>query len=154
MTGGGSQRRGDEGVAAVELAIILPVFLAVVLGGIAFGLVFREQTMLRNAAANAAAYAAVQPCNLGDSTSGITFQALAELNHVSVLKPDATVTTTFLDSSGTALTGTDACLSASQVEVTVSAPYNDVSGALLGVIGLASGNVVAQDTVQIQGRLQ
>jgi len=148
---------GDQGVAAVELAIILPVFLAVVLGGISFGLVFREQIMLRNAAANAAAYAAVQPCDLGDSTSGITFQALAELQHVSVLKPessDVNVATTFLDGSGAEVTGSDACLSAAQVEVTVTAPYNTVSSALLGVVGLASGNIVGQDIVQIEGRLQ
>lgn len=149
MTGGGSKRRGDQGVAAVELAIILPVFLAVVLGAIAFGLVFREQIMLRNAAANAADYAASQPC----ASSGITSQALAELSQVSVLRPSASVTTTFLDSSGNELSGTGACLAASQVVVSVRAPYNAVSNALLSVFGI-SGDVVGQDVVNIQGRLQ
>jgi len=154
---GGDCDSGDQGVAAVELAIILPVFLAVVLGGIAFGLIFREQIMLRNAAANAASYAAVQPCDLGDSSSGITFQALAELQHVTVLQPkssDVTVTTTFVDSNGNALTGSDACLSASQVEVSVKAPYNSVSDGLLSVFDLSGGDVVGQDVVQIQGRPQ
>ncbi len=148
--------RDDEGVAAVELAIVLPVFLAITLGAIDFALAFRQQIMLRNAASNAAAYAAVQPCDLGDSTSGINFQALAELEHVSVLKPDptdVTVTTTFTDNSGSAVTSGDACTTASRVEVTVAAPYNLITGTFLGVFGVPQTmHVIGQETVQIQGR--
>ena len=58
---------GDRGVAAVELALVLPVFLALVFGAIDFGLGFRQQIMLHNAASNAAAYAAVQPCDTRDN---------------------------------------------------------------------------------------
>lgn len=143
----------DEGVAAVELAIVLPVFLALTLASIDFALAFRQQIMLRNAASNAASYAAVQPCDLTGVT-GITDRATNELQNVSVLKPTSvTVTTAFTDSSGAVLTASDACSSASEVEVMVSAPYNLITGDVLGLFGVPQQlTVTGQETVQIQGR--
>ena len=53
----------EHGAAAVELAILLPVFLAITLAAVDFGLAYRQQLMLHNAASNAANYASVQPCD-------------------------------------------------------------------------------------------
>src|SRR4051795_3624978 len=118
------RRNGDDGVAAVELAILLPVFLALTLAAIEFALAFRQQIMLRNAASNAAAYAAVQPCSLTGGTTNITQQATSELRSVTVLKPtNVVVTTTFTDGAGAAITGVDACTSGTRADVTVTAPY-------------------------------
>lgn len=147
-------KSNDEGVAALELALVLPVFLALILASIDFALAFRQQIMLRNAASNAAAYAAVQPCDLGNATSGITYQALAELQHVTVLKPsNEAVTTSFTDSAGASVTGVDACLTAAQVQVTVTAPYNLITGDVLGVFGVPQTlNVSGHETVEIEGK--
>src|SRR4051794_36241098 len=149
-----SSRPRDEGIAAVELAIVLPVFLALTLAGIDFALAFRQQIMLRNAASNAAAYAAVQPCSLTGGTTNITQQATTELQSVSVLKPtDVVVATAFTDGSGTQVTGADACAAGTRVQVTVSAPYNLVTGTFLGAFGVPqSVTVTGVETVQIVGR--
>src|SRR4051794_16056856 len=126
MTRKESRQRRDEGVAAVELAILLPVFLALTLAAIDFALAFRQQIMLRNAASNAAAYAAVQPCDV----SGVQDRASQELNGVTVLKPDISVPPPkYVGGSGT-------CLTATQVQVTVSAPYNLITGSFLGTFGV------------------
>lgn len=144
------RHRRDEGVAAVELALVLPVFLALTLGLIDFALAFRQQIMLRDAASNAATYAAVQPCD----TTTITQDATDEIQNVSVLKPtNPVVTLSFTDSSGTVLTTSDACSTASQVEVSVSAPYDLLTGSFLSLFGVPSSLTVSgQETVQIQGR--
>jgi Flp pilus assembly protein TadG len=147
-------RRNDDGVAAVELALVLPVFLALVLASIDFALAFRQQIMLRNAASNAASYAAVQPCDLGNPASGITYQALADLQHVNVLKPsNVVVSTSFTDSNGAPATGISACQTAAQVQVTVTAPYNLITGDLLGAFGVPQTLTVSgHETVQIEGK--
>lgn len=145
----------DAGVAAVELAIMLPIFLAITLAAIDFALAFRQQIMLRNAASNAAAYAAVQPCNLDSGTTNITQQATSELQDVTVLKPDPVTVPTpgYLDANGNELTGTDACTTAAQVQITVTAPYHLITGDFLSVFGVPQTLTVSgQETVQIQGR--
>jgi Flp pilus assembly protein TadG len=145
----------DEGVAAVELAILLPIFLALTFAAIDFALAFRQQIMLRNAAANAASYAAVQPCNLDSGTTNITEQATRELQHVSVLKPDpvTVLPPTYMDSNGDDVTGTDACTTATQVQITVSAPYDLITGTVLGIFGVPQSLTISgQETVRIVGR--
>jgi len=128
-------RHDDRGVAAVELALVLPVFLALVFGGIDLGLAFREQIMLRNAASNAAAYATVQPCDLTGST-GVTYRATNELQNVGVLAPsNVSVAESFTDSGGSPLAGT-ACITAYAVTIKVSADYNLLTGHLLGLFGV------------------
>ena len=137
----------DDGVAAVELAILLPVFLALTLAAIDFGLAFRQQIMLRNAASNAAAYASVQPCD----TAGIDSDATKEIQSVSVLKPVlSTPQIVYLDSSGGVVTD---CTTAYQVRVTVSAPYSLLTGAVLSMFGVSNTLTVSgQETVRIEGK--
>lgn len=143
----GRARESDSGAAAVELAILLPVFLAITLAAIDFGLAFRQQLMLHGAASNAAEYASVQPCD----TSGIDSDAAAELQNVNVLKPAlSTPQLVFMDASGSAVTD---CMTAYKVKVTVSAPYSLLTGSFLGVFGVPSSvDVSGQETVRIQGR--
>lgn len=140
-------RETDAGIAAVELAILLPVLLALTCAAVDFGLAFRQQIMLRNAASNAAAYAAVQPCD----TAGIDSDAANEIQGVSVLKPAiSTPQIVFTDASGAVVTD---CLSASQVQVTVSAPYTLLTGSFLhGLFGIPTAVTVdGQETVRVQG---
>lgn len=139
--------RNDAGAAAVELAILLPVFLGLTLAAIDFGLSFRQQLMLRNAASNAATYASVKPCD----TAGIDAAATTELQNVSVLRPTiGTPQILFLNSSGS--TGGD-CTTANQVEVTLSAPYSLLSGTFLSWFGVPSSITVSgHETVRIEGR--
>jgi Flp pilus assembly protein TadG len=128
-------RTGDQGVAAVELALVLPVFLALIFAAIDFALAFREQIMLRNAASNAAAYAAVQPCDL-TGTTGITYRASSELQSVSVLAPsNVSVAESFSDATGTELPST-ACTTAYSATITVNAQYNLLTGGFLGIFGV------------------
>lgn len=141
------RQSSEHGAAAVELAILLPVFLAITLAAVDFGLAYRQQLMLHNAASNAANYASVQPCD----TAGIDGDAASELQNVSVLKPAlSTPQIFFMSSSGSVVTD---CLTAYKVKVVVGAPYSLVTGAFLGVFGVPSSiNVSGQETVRIQGR--
>lgn len=139
---------GDEGLAAIELAILLPVLLALILAAVDFGLAFRQQIMLRNAASNAAAYAAVQPCD----TAGIDSDASAELQNVSLPAPViSTPQIVFTDASGAVVTS---CLNATQVQVTVSAPYTLLTGTFLhAFFGVGTTlNVSGRETVRVQGK--
>ncbi|HSH59545.1 MAG TPA: TadE/TadG family type IV pilus assembly protein [Acidimicrobiales bacterium] len=52
---------GDEGQAAVELALVLPLLALLLLGMVQVGLVVRDQVMLTHAAREAAREAAVDP---------------------------------------------------------------------------------------------
>jgi Flp pilus assembly protein TadG len=63
------RRRGEDGAAAVELALITP-FVAMLLAGIvAFGIVFAQQLSLGNAARQAARYSVVADRTCGQITS-------------------------------------------------------------------------------------
>jgi Flp pilus assembly protein TadG len=137
----------DDGLAAVELAILLPVLLGLVLAAIDFGLAFRQQIMLRNAASSAAQYAAVQPCD----TAGIVSKAKTELQNVSVLKPTPSLSPApvFMDQSGSPAGD---CTTAYQVRITVSASYTLLTGGFLGLFGVPNSVPVSgQQTVRIQG---
>ncbi len=54
-------RAGDEGQAAVELALVLPLLALLLLGMVQVGLVVRDQLLLTHAAREAAREAAVDP---------------------------------------------------------------------------------------------
>ncbi len=57
----GRTREGDEGAAAVELAIILPIFIILIFGIIEFGLAFNRMQGVHAAAREAARFGAVTP---------------------------------------------------------------------------------------------
>ena len=54
-------RRGDEGQAAVELALVLPLVVALLLAVVQVGLIVRDQVLVVHAAREAAREAAVDP---------------------------------------------------------------------------------------------
>lgn len=54
-------RRGDEGQAAVELALVLPLLALLLLGIVQVALVVRDQILVVHAAREAARAAAVEP---------------------------------------------------------------------------------------------
>ena len=55
------RRRGDEGQAAVELALVLPLVVALLLAVVQVGLIVRDQVLVVHAAREAAREAAVDP---------------------------------------------------------------------------------------------
>jgi Flp pilus assembly protein TadG len=57
MTG----RRSDRGIAAVEAAIVTPIFMLVVIGIIEFGLVFKDQLAITSAVRAGARIASAEP---------------------------------------------------------------------------------------------
>ena len=54
-----ARRRGDEGQAAVELALVLPLVVAVLLAVLQVGLIVRDQVLVVHAAREAARAAAI-----------------------------------------------------------------------------------------------
>ncbi len=144
-------RRGDRGAAAIEFAILLPVFLALTLAAIDFALAFRVKLMLHNAAGNAATYAAVAPCN----TTDIVSRARAEL-------PSSDVSGDLADPANTSVTVTlsdptictvGATTTGVTATVTVSSTYHLLTGTALGMFGVPRTLPVATaDTVRVAGR--
>jgi Flp pilus assembly protein TadG len=62
-----SRRRRDEnGASAVEFALIMPIFIVLVFGIIAFGIVFAQNLALGNSARQAARFAVVQERTCGE----------------------------------------------------------------------------------------
>lgn len=55
------RRRADEGQAAVELALVLPLVVALLLAVVQVGLIVRDQVLVVHAAREAAREAAVDP---------------------------------------------------------------------------------------------
>jgi Flp pilus assembly protein TadG len=55
------RRRGDEGQAAVELALVLPLVVALMLAVVQVALIVRDQVLVVHAAREAAREAAVDP---------------------------------------------------------------------------------------------
>jgi Flp pilus assembly protein TadG len=68
--------RGDRGTAALEFAIVLPVFLALVFGGITFGLAMSAKSVYSEAAADGARAA------IGQTGSNVTATANAEAQNI------------------------------------------------------------------------
>jgi Flp pilus assembly protein TadG len=80
------RRRSCRGGAAVELAVLLPILIMVLLGGVDFGRAFFQAVAVRNAAAAAAQYAVYRASNTKD-TAGIEQVALNELSDTAAGEP-------------------------------------------------------------------
>ena len=121
-------RERSRGQAAVEFALILPVFMLLLLLAVDFGRLFFTYIQLNNTAREGAAYAAFNPTT---SNGTLTTIALREAN-VQAQRGEGAVTATAecVDSSGTAL----ACSSAlggsgagNRVTVTVGETFTFLS---------------------------
>ena len=66
-------RRGQEGAAAVEFALLLPLLVLLLFGMIEFGLAFNTRIQATNAAREAARRAVVGVDNWGDLGGGLPF---------------------------------------------------------------------------------
>jgi len=69
----GKESRGQKGVAAVELAIILPLFGILLLGIIEVGSLARDHQVLQNAAREGARFSSL-PSNRTDQPNGTTVE--------------------------------------------------------------------------------
>ncbi|MFB0836377.1 MULTISPECIES: TadE/TadG family type IV pilus assembly protein [unclassified Arthrobacter] len=110
------RKRNEEGAAAVEFALILPVLLLILIGIIEFSLAFNAQLSLNQAAREGARYMAIHN-NAGDA-------ATAAGNAAGRLAP-ASVSTTFSFTGG----GTT-CAAGKQVTATTSYTLTTVTGFL------------------------
>ena len=70
-------RRGDHGQATVELALVLPVVVALLLLGVQMAVVLHDQVLVLHAAREAARAAAVQPVGSRAATVDATRAARA-----------------------------------------------------------------------------
>src|SRR5690242_4101343 len=92
-------RRDDQGAAAVEFALVLPVFVLLVLGIINLAITFGQSLALNNAAREAARQAVVP----GQTCAEV--KAIAQASATSIAMTGATVATTV-----TPCPGGDVCL--------------------------------------------
>jgi len=104
------RRRREAGAVAVEFALILPIFLALVLGIAEMGRAFNIQVSLSEAARQASRYAAIHCVNDGYVASSA--QAVGVAAAPSVALTNANVAITY--------TGTGTCADGNDVSVTVS----------------------------------
>ncbi|TQJ33285.1 TadE/TadG family type IV pilus assembly protein [Arthrobacter sp. SLBN-122] len=110
------RNRNEEGAAAVEFALILPVLLLILIGIIEFSLAFNAQLSLNQAAREGARYMAIHN-STGDAST-------AASNAAGRLAP-ASVTTTFSVTGG----GTT-CSANKQVTATTTYKLTTVTGFL------------------------
>src|SRR5947209_20497020 len=80
----GRPRDHRPGIAAVELALLLPFLLFTFLAGVDFARVFYYQLTLTNCARNGAAYGSMDPTHAADKT-GIQSAAQADASNLSPL---------------------------------------------------------------------
>lgn len=106
-----NRRRGrDAGAVAVEFALILPIFLALVLGIAEMGRAFNIQVSLSEAARQASRYAAVHCSETGYLPSSAQAAGVAAAPSVPLSNPNISI----------AYTGTGTCADGNDVSVTVS----------------------------------
>lgn len=106
----GRRRRGDAGAVAVEFALILPIFLALVLGIAEMGRAFNIQVSLSEAARQASRYAAVHCSDAGYSPSSAQAAGVAAAPSVSLTNANIAIS----------YTGTGSCADGNDVSVSVS----------------------------------
>lgn len=94
------ERRNDDGAAAVEFALVVPLLLILVFGIISFGIVLAQQLALSNSARQAARFVVTQ-----DRTCADVMNQVAGSAQTIGMDPSAVVTTVSVNGSGTAICG-------------------------------------------------
>lgn len=84
-------RRGDRGAAAVEFAIVLPLFLTLVLGTIDFGYFFYVSEVVTNAAREGARAGSVADPVTGDPVGDADTAAKKYLEYANLNIPEVSV---------------------------------------------------------------
>ncbi|MEA3502459.1 MAG: TadE/TadG family type IV pilus assembly protein [Actinomycetota bacterium] len=118
------RRDREKGASAVELAIVLPVFLTLVFGTMEAGWIFAQQVEIRNAAREGARLAVVDYGTAGTIVTAVCDRA---------------------DLSGGGAT-VDIAASSTSVVVTVSNPYTTITGFLDPIFG----SIVMSSTVEMR----
>lgn len=95
------RRRGESGASAVEFALIMPIFVMLVFGIIAFGIIFSQKLALGNSARQAARFAVVQERTCGEITTEVRNAATGT---IAMNTDDIQVTVQRIPLSGTATT--------------------------------------------------
>ncbi|MBN2575343.1 MAG: pilus assembly protein [Deltaproteobacteria bacterium] len=85
-------RKTDRGAAAVEFAIVLPLFLTLVLGTIDFGYFLYVSEVVTNAAREGARAGSVADPNTGDPVGDADVAAKKYLEYANLNIPEVTVT--------------------------------------------------------------
>jgi len=104
------RRRHETGAVAVEFALILPIFLALVLGIAEMGRAFNIQVSLSEAARQASRYAAVHCSEAGYSPANAQAAGVSAAPSVALTNADIAI----------AYTGTGTCADGNDVSVSIS----------------------------------
>lgn len=137
----GLNRNNRKGAAAVEFALVAPLFLALVFGMIEFGRAIMVQQVVTNAAREGARVAVLD----GSTTSEVQEKVSHYLESSSIPMNTAATVITSPDPPSSAGYG-------QPVSVTVSVPYSNISwlpgASYLGGITLDATSVMRRETVQ------
>lgn len=104
------RRRGDAGAVAVEFALILPIFLALVLGIAEMGRAFNIQVSLSEAARQASRYAAVHCSEAAYSPANAQAAGVGAAPSVALTNANISIS----------YTGTGTCADGNDVSVNVN----------------------------------
>lgn len=110
----------ENGAAAVEFALVVPILIVLLLGIIEFGLAFSAQLQVTNAAREAARVMAIQ-----NSTSAASSAALAAAPSLNPAMTASEVAYGITTSAGAAASS---CSAGGTVTVTIRYPYRFLSG--------------------------
>ncbi len=135
--------REDDGVTAVEFALVVLIILIVALGGVDFGLWMFQKSEASQAAREASRVAMIDPpSTLGAVTSGAVYDAAVA--EVESNMPQFTVSVSCADTAGTAISDPTQCLTGDLVTITVQWHRDPLSfvGAIDTVSGTSTRTVV------------
>ena len=117
--------RRDEGAAAVELALVLPILIVILFGIISFGIVFAQKLALSNAGREAARFGTVGLTTADRPTCAeVTSRVQSALAGTIGLTPSAVVVTYERGPDGS---GSNPCGSSSNLPCSGSAPGDELT---------------------------
>lgn len=124
-----NKKEARLGAVAVELAFMLPIFLALVLGIVEFG----RAVMVRQVISNAAREGVRQGIIPGATVTQVTNACNAYLSEGGISSTNLVVQCR--ESDGTVVTDLNSVDSHEGLQVFVSVPYNDISWGVLNFLG-------------------